>query len=438
MLFIDEAYSLSGDQYGTEAIDTLVKEMEDKRDDLVVIVAGYPVPMAVFISQNPGLESRFRTTIDFVDYTDDELVQIFEVMAEGRGVRRRRAGPRPAARAARRRTARPDVRQRSLRPQRPGGGHRAARVAAPRGGEAHGRGAAQAHRRRLRHRRGSRGRLDRARRVGAHPDGRRAYQGGNVTQAQQAPAPAAPAPPPWPRSAPPCPLPNAPRTCPACSTEYRSPRSSRPGVRRPLGDAAAPRLAGRRPGGRQHRAAGAGPGDPVLAAPRGRAGHQRVSCRRSRAGRAAGRVRRGARRRASRHHRRRRGAAGRPGGAGRAQHRGRDVRQRDRSGPGQQQAGLPDRLGVPPGGRSRPAGRGAPDHRGAGERQLRASRGRDVRPAPGLAVLGRDRGPGRAVVVEPPDRPTLPPPAQHRAGGRRGRGRGAHPGRHGPRSEPVR
>ena len=81
VLFIDEAYSLSGDQYGTEAIDTLVKEMEDKREDLVVIVAGYPVPMAVFIGQNPGLESRFRTIIDFADYTDDELVQIFQVMA---------------------------------------------------------------------------------------------------------------------------------------------------------------------------------------------------------------------------------------------------------------------------------------------------------------------------------------------------------------------
>ena len=73
VLFIDEAYSLAGDQYGQEAIDTLVKEMEDKRDDLVVIVAGYPLPMAVFIGQNPGLESRFRTTIDFPDYTDDEL-----------------------------------------------------------------------------------------------------------------------------------------------------------------------------------------------------------------------------------------------------------------------------------------------------------------------------------------------------------------------------
>lgn len=81
VLFIDEAYALAGDQYGTEAIDTLVKEMEDKRDDLVVIVAGYPLPMAVFIAQNPGLESRFRTTIDFADYTDDELAEIFRVMA---------------------------------------------------------------------------------------------------------------------------------------------------------------------------------------------------------------------------------------------------------------------------------------------------------------------------------------------------------------------
>ncbi len=81
VLFIDEAYSLAGDQYGQEAIDTLVKEMEDHRGDLVVIVAGYPLPMAVFIGQNPGLESRFRTKIDFRDYSDDELVSIFEVMA---------------------------------------------------------------------------------------------------------------------------------------------------------------------------------------------------------------------------------------------------------------------------------------------------------------------------------------------------------------------
>ena len=80
VLFIDEAYSLSGDQYGTEAINTLVKEMEDHRDDLVVIVAGYPQPMKVFIAENPGLASRFRTTIEFDDYTDSELVEIFTGM----------------------------------------------------------------------------------------------------------------------------------------------------------------------------------------------------------------------------------------------------------------------------------------------------------------------------------------------------------------------
>ncbi|GAB3703784.1 AAA family ATPase [Mariniluteicoccus flavus] len=83
VLFIDEAYALSGDQYGSEAINTLVKEMEDKRDDLVVIVAGYPVPMQVFIAENPGLTSRFRTTIAFDDYTDAELVEIFRGMAAG-------------------------------------------------------------------------------------------------------------------------------------------------------------------------------------------------------------------------------------------------------------------------------------------------------------------------------------------------------------------
>lgn len=80
VLFIDEAYSLGGDQYGREAIDTLVKEMEDNRDDLVVIVAGYPLPMEMFIAQNPGLASRFRTHIEFPDYTEDELVAIFRLM----------------------------------------------------------------------------------------------------------------------------------------------------------------------------------------------------------------------------------------------------------------------------------------------------------------------------------------------------------------------
>lgn len=82
VLFIDEAYSLGGDQYGKEAVDTLVKEMEDHRDELVVIVAGYPAPMAEFIGMNPGLESRFRTIIEFDDYTDDELTGILLVLAE--------------------------------------------------------------------------------------------------------------------------------------------------------------------------------------------------------------------------------------------------------------------------------------------------------------------------------------------------------------------
>ncbi|WP_406832294.1 AAA family ATPase [Pedococcus sp. KACC 23699] len=88
VLFIDEAYSLTGsfaggDQYGQESVDTLVKEMEDRRDDLVVIVAGYPAPMTAFIAANPGLASRFRTTIDFEDYTDDELVAILQHLALG-------------------------------------------------------------------------------------------------------------------------------------------------------------------------------------------------------------------------------------------------------------------------------------------------------------------------------------------------------------------
>lgn len=81
VLFIDEAYSLAEDQYGAEAVNTLVKDMEDHRDELVVIVAGYPLPMARFLTTNPGLESRFATTITFDDYTDVQLREIFALAA---------------------------------------------------------------------------------------------------------------------------------------------------------------------------------------------------------------------------------------------------------------------------------------------------------------------------------------------------------------------
>lgn len=83
VLFIDEAYTLaksSGQDYGQEAIDTLLKKMEDLRERLVVIVAGYPVEMADFIESNPGLESRFSRYIVFEDYHVSDLCQIFEMM----------------------------------------------------------------------------------------------------------------------------------------------------------------------------------------------------------------------------------------------------------------------------------------------------------------------------------------------------------------------
>ena len=85
VLFIDEAYSLasnSQNDYGQEAIDTILKAMEDNRDDLIVIVAGYPQLMDNFLHSNPGLESRFNKFIYFEDYNADELYEIFHLMCD--------------------------------------------------------------------------------------------------------------------------------------------------------------------------------------------------------------------------------------------------------------------------------------------------------------------------------------------------------------------
>ncbi|MET9269881.1 right-handed parallel beta-helix repeat-containing protein [Kribbella sp. NPDC003557] len=87
VLFIDEAYSLApvgiGNDFGAEAVATLVKLMEDHRDDLVVIVAGYVGDMSRFVGSNPGLSSRFTRTLMFEDYTAAELVAIVEHQAGG-------------------------------------------------------------------------------------------------------------------------------------------------------------------------------------------------------------------------------------------------------------------------------------------------------------------------------------------------------------------
>ena len=89
ILFIDEAYALArkgmDNDFGREAIDTLVKLMEDNRDDLVVIVAGYTDEMHDFLTSNPGLISRFNKYIDFPDYTDDELMAILAMNAKKQG-----------------------------------------------------------------------------------------------------------------------------------------------------------------------------------------------------------------------------------------------------------------------------------------------------------------------------------------------------------------
>ena len=90
VLFIDEAYSLtsnSGNDYGREAVDTLIKQMEDNRDNLAIIVAGYTDKMEAFLSSNPGLKSRFNRYWKFEDYTPQQLVAIFESFSMNSGFR---------------------------------------------------------------------------------------------------------------------------------------------------------------------------------------------------------------------------------------------------------------------------------------------------------------------------------------------------------------
>ena len=89
ILFIDEAYALAGrgaEDFGSEAIETLLKRMEDDRDRLIVIVAGYTGPMEQFIVSNPGLESRFTNYLKFPDYSPEELAEIFHRMAAQSGL----------------------------------------------------------------------------------------------------------------------------------------------------------------------------------------------------------------------------------------------------------------------------------------------------------------------------------------------------------------
>jgi len=89
ILFIDEAYSLAGrgaEDFGSEAVETLLKRMEDDRERLIVIVAGYNEPMKQFIASNPGLESRFTNYLNFPDYAPEELAEIFHRMAAQSGL----------------------------------------------------------------------------------------------------------------------------------------------------------------------------------------------------------------------------------------------------------------------------------------------------------------------------------------------------------------
>merc|ERR1712232_942343 len=91
VLFIDEAYALVSedgkDSFGKEALDTLIKMIEDRRQDLVVILAGYPDEMSRLVSTNPGVRSRFPTQVLFEDYTATELMQIAESMLQSDGLK---------------------------------------------------------------------------------------------------------------------------------------------------------------------------------------------------------------------------------------------------------------------------------------------------------------------------------------------------------------
>lgn len=90
ILFIDEAYSLVDGKdgyYGDEAINTIVQEMENHREDTIVIFAGYPDKMEQFLAKNPGLRSRIAFHVDFPDYTEDELLEIFKLMAVNKNLR---------------------------------------------------------------------------------------------------------------------------------------------------------------------------------------------------------------------------------------------------------------------------------------------------------------------------------------------------------------
>lgn len=88
ILFIDEAYSLVDDtnNFGDEAINTIVQEMENHRDDVIVIFAGYPEKMEAFLNKNEGLRSRTAFHLDFPDYNADELLDILQLMVRKQGL----------------------------------------------------------------------------------------------------------------------------------------------------------------------------------------------------------------------------------------------------------------------------------------------------------------------------------------------------------------